>query len=52
MVGFMLAHEQFQVPDLIDIGVAAENAGKPGKPGCAPGQVAKRQILVHPLPPR
>jgi F420-dependent hydroxymycolic acid dehydrogenase len=27
MMGFMLAHEQFRVPDLIDIGVAAENAG-------------------------
>src|SRR5437899_4852035 len=27
MMGFMLAHEQFRIPDLIDIGVAAENAG-------------------------
>jgi len=27
MFGFMLAHEQFRVPELIDFGVAAENAG-------------------------
>ena len=27
MVGFMLAHEQFTVPQLIDIGVSAEQAG-------------------------
>jgi TAT-translocated FGD2 family F420-dependent dehydrogenase len=27
MMGFMLAHEQFRISDLIDIGVAAENAG-------------------------
>jgi TAT-translocated FGD2 family F420-dependent dehydrogenase len=27
MVGFMLAHEQFTVPQLIDIGVTAEEAG-------------------------
>jgi F420-dependent hydroxymycolic acid dehydrogenase len=27
MVGFMLAHEQFTVPQLIDIGVSAEKAG-------------------------
>jgi TAT-translocated FGD2 family F420-dependent dehydrogenase len=27
MVGFMLGHEQFPVPDLLDLGVAAEEAG-------------------------
>jgi F420-dependent hydroxymycolic acid dehydrogenase len=27
MVGFMLAHEQFTVPQVIDIGVSAEQAG-------------------------
>lgn len=27
MMGFMLAHEQFRLPELLDIGVAAENAG-------------------------
>jgi F420-dependent hydroxymycolic acid dehydrogenase len=27
MVGFMLAHEQFPVPELVDLGVAAEQAG-------------------------
>jgi TAT-translocated FGD2 family F420-dependent dehydrogenase len=27
MMGFMLAHEQFRVPELIDLGVAAEQAG-------------------------
>jgi F420-dependent hydroxymycolic acid dehydrogenase len=27
MVGFMLAHEQFPVPDLVKLGVAAEEAG-------------------------
>src|SRR3954452_16956784 len=27
MMGFMLAHEQFRVPELVDIGVAAEQAG-------------------------
>ena len=27
MVGFMLAHEQFPVPDLVKLGVAAEQAG-------------------------
>jgi hypothetical protein len=27
MVGFMLAHEQFTVPQLIEIGVSAEQAG-------------------------
>jgi TAT-translocated FGD2 family F420-dependent dehydrogenase len=27
MMGFMLAHEQFRIPELIDIGVAAESAG-------------------------
>jgi hypothetical protein len=27
MVGFMLAHEQFPVPELVELGVAAEQAG-------------------------
>src|SRR6185312_17256119 len=27
MIGYMLAHEQFTVPELLDIGVAAEQAG-------------------------
>src|ERR1700721_105216 len=27
MVGFMLAHEQFPVPELVQLGVAAEQAG-------------------------
>jgi F420-dependent hydroxymycolic acid dehydrogenase len=27
MVGFMLAHEQFPVPELVNLGVAAEQAG-------------------------
>jgi hypothetical protein len=27
MVGFMLAHEQFPVPELVELGVAAEEAG-------------------------
>lgn len=27
MIGFMLAHEQFRVPQLVDFGVAAEQAG-------------------------
>jgi F420-dependent hydroxymycolic acid dehydrogenase len=27
MIGFMLAHEQFPVPELIEIGPAAEQAG-------------------------
>jgi TAT-translocated FGD2 family F420-dependent dehydrogenase len=27
MVGFMLAHEQFRVPELVDLGAAAEDAG-------------------------
>lgn len=27
MVGFMLAHEQFRVPELVELGVAAEEAG-------------------------
>jgi TAT-translocated FGD2 family F420-dependent dehydrogenase len=27
MMAFMLAHEQFRIPDLIEIGVAAENSG-------------------------
>ncbi len=27
MMGFMLAHEQFRVPELVDLGVAAEQAG-------------------------
>ena len=27
MVGFMLAHEQFPVPDLVELGVIAEQAG-------------------------
>jgi hypothetical protein len=27
MLGFMLAHEQFTVPQLIEIGVSAEQAG-------------------------
>jgi hypothetical protein len=27
MVGFMLAHEQFTVPQLIELGIAAEQAG-------------------------
>jgi hypothetical protein len=26
-VGFMLAHEQFTVPQLVELGVAAEQAG-------------------------
>jgi F420-dependent hydroxymycolic acid dehydrogenase len=27
MIGFILSHEQFKVPDLVEFGVAAENAG-------------------------
>jgi TAT-translocated FGD2 family F420-dependent dehydrogenase len=27
MIGFMLAHEQFRVPELVDFGVSAESAG-------------------------
>jgi len=27
MIGFMLAHEQFRVPELVDLGAAAERAG-------------------------